>query len=56
MEYVVLFSNIFLYFMEIHVNTSMCKYVYKNVLSCKNVHTYAAVLIYTIIYAFIKIR
>ena len=35
MEYVVLFFNSF---MEMYVNVSMSKYVYKNVISCKNLH------------------
>ena len=40
MEYGVFKKSVFSKFCE---NISMCKYLYKNVLSCKNLHTYAAV-------------
>ena len=41
MEYVLLFLSVF-----------SSKYVYINVLSCKNLHTYSRILIYTTEYAF----
>ena len=40
-EYDILFKNVFLYFMKMYFNVSMSKYVHKNVLSCKKLHTYA---------------
>ena len=44
-------KTLFLYFEKSYFNISTPKYVQKNVFSCMNLHTYAAVLIYTIKYA-----
>ena len=41
---VIFFKNVFLCFKKSYFNISMSKYVHKNVFSCTNLHTYAAVL------------
>ena len=53
-EYVVFFKNVFSYLKKSYLNVTMCKYEHKNEFSRKNLYTYAAVLIYTIKYTFMR--